>query len=114
VNQDVCLLSTILDEVESRGKGVSGVLGVAVVEVETEMFEIFRVGEMEVDAWTDCVYLVFFELLEVVCEVIPADPDFPKVPFGFENFLARVIITSEHEHINYKTILKNSSIPITH
>jgi hypothetical protein len=50
VNQDVCLLSTILDEVESRGKGVSGVLGVAVVEVETEMFEIFRVGEMEVDA----------------------------------------------------------------
>ena len=49
MDQDVGLFSAFLDEVEGGVEGMAGVLGVAVVEIEDEVFKMFGVFEVEVD-----------------------------------------------------------------
>lgn len=46
------------------------------------MFKVLGVGEMEVDARTYGLYVVFIELLDVVGEIKAADPDLSEPVFG--------------------------------
>ena len=110
MDQDVGLFSAFLDEVEGGVEGMAGVLGVAVVEIEDEVFKMFGVFEVEVDPWADGVDIVFLEFLEVVCEVVAADPDLIEISFFIENLLPTVIIsTTESEHLKIINVAKSVS-----
>jgi len=49
VDQNVCLLSALLDEVISGLEGMSGILGLTVVEIENEMLKMFRIVKVKVN-----------------------------------------------------------------
>ena len=99
MDEDVGMFSTFLDEVEGGVKGMAGVLGVAVVEVEDKVFKMFGIFEVEVDPWTYGIDIVFLEFFEIVGEVVTADPDLVKISFFIKNLLSTVIIsTTESKH----------------
>lgn len=104
MHQHVGLFAGFVDEVVGRFEGVAGVLGVAVVEVELEVPVMFGVLEVQIDAGADGCDVVLFEFLEVVREIVTADPDFAQIAFTLEHFLACVVkgTVGKHLNLNYK------------
>lgn len=76
MDKNIGLCTGFLNKIKGGLESVSSVLGVAVVEVKAKMFEMLGIGEVQVDSRADSCYFVFLELLEVMGEVISANPDF--------------------------------------
>jgi hypothetical protein len=98
VDKDVPRLSCIIDPLVGRPEGVGDVLGVAVVEVELEVDDIFGVGEVQVHSRTHRTNIVLLQLGQVVSEIVAADPDLAEIPLPLQNSLPLGIIRPEREH----------------
>ena len=62
MHQHVPRPSRIIDPLVSRPEGVSGVLRVAIIQVELQMDELLWIREVQIDARTHRSYAVLFEL----------------------------------------------------
>ena len=62
MHQHVPRSSRIIDPLVSRPEGVSGVLRVAIVQVEFQMDQLLWIREVQIDARTHRSYVVLFEL----------------------------------------------------
>jgi hypothetical protein len=100
MDKHIPALPCIFNPLEGGAEGVGGILRLAVVEVELEVDEVFRVGEVQINPRTYSSNFIILQLLDVVCEIIATNPYFAEVPLAIDHLLSLVIIGPKHKHSN--------------
>ena len=96
VYQDIALFPASFDEIVGGGEGEGYVLVVGVFHVEDAVWELLGVFEFDICSCADGGDLVLLQLLEVFCEMFPADPDLAEIPLAIYNFLSVVFVDAWH------------------
>ena len=92
MHQYIRLHPLLLNKLKSRKEGMPSILGMAIVEIKLEMSDARGVVEMQIDPRTYCINSVLLELIKVMSETIPTDPDLPKLPLTLKNPLPTIIV----------------------
>lgn len=91
MHQYIGLLALLLNELEGVLEAVRDLLALAVVQGELELGEVVRVFEAEIHRRTYPQNFTLAELVEVVSEIVPADPYGANASLGRNHLLPVVI-----------------------
>lgn len=111
VHEHIGLLALGFDEVVGWLEGMLYFLHVAVVQVELLVLDVSGVFEAQVDPRADCSDVVLLEFLEVVGEIVAADPDLSESVLGLQHLLP-LVIKSSKKHLNYYTHAVRLPLPL--
>ena len=99
MDQNILALPRILDPLVGGLEGMRRILGLAIVKVEFKVDKVLGVGEVQINTRAYSTDIVLLQFTNIVCKLIPADPNFSQISFFLEHLLSWVIISSKWEHL---------------